>query len=250
MSSIVNQKRERVFLVLAGTFLAAMTMLNVVGLTRFIAIGPLSLAIGVLPYPLTFLCTDLISELYGKKRANFVVWMGLFINVFVLFFMWLGQVLPGVELAAQPPWQVLNFSSPVFLPNGDTLQTQGELFQIIYACTTGSVFASMLAYVLAQFVDVRLFHWLKKMTDGKHLWLRNNGSTVISQLVDSVAVIGIVFGPSFLRGEKSLQVMLVLLGSNYAFKLVAALADTIPFYLLTGSLRRYLSLEAGEEVPD
>ena len=67
----LKERRERVFLVLAGIFLCAMTMLNILGITRFIQLGYLSLAVGVLPYPLTFLCTDLISELYGRARANF-----------------------------------------------------------------------------------------------------------------------------------------------------------------------------------
>ena len=226
-----------------------MTMLNVVGLTKFIAIGPLTLAIGVLPYPLTFLCTDLICELYGKRRANFVVWTGLYLNLFVLGVVWLGHNLASVAPEVQPPWQVLSFSKDVFLPNGDVLKGEGELFHLVYACTAGSVFASMVAYITAQFVDVRLFHFFKKWTQGKHLWLRNNGSTMVSQMVDSLAVISIVFGPSFLKGEKSLAIMLTLIGSNYAFKLSAALVDTIPFYFLTGMLRKYLQIEGCEEVP-
>ena len=80
----LTERRERVFLVLAGVFLSAMTLLNVIGITKFIQLGPLALAVGVLPYPLTFLCTYLISELYGKSRANFLVTVGLFINAFIL----------------------------------------------------------------------------------------------------------------------------------------------------------------------
>ena len=80
----LRERQERVFLVLAGIFLSAMTLLNVVGITRFIQLGPLGLAVGVLPYPLTFLCTDLISELYGRARANFLVSLGLGINFLIL----------------------------------------------------------------------------------------------------------------------------------------------------------------------
>ena len=69
-SELLRERRERVFLVLAAVFLGAMTLLNVVGITRFIQLGPLALAVGVLPYPLTFLCTDLVSELYGRARAT------------------------------------------------------------------------------------------------------------------------------------------------------------------------------------
>jgi uncharacterized PurR-regulated membrane protein YhhQ (DUF165 family) len=87
----LTERRERVFLVLAGVFLSAMTLLNVIGITKFIQLGPLALAVGVLPYPLTFLCTDLISELYGKSRANFLVTVGLFINAFILLVMTAGD---------------------------------------------------------------------------------------------------------------------------------------------------------------
>ena len=80
----LQERRERVFLILAGVFICAMTMLNILGITRFIQLGPLALAVGVLPYPITFLCTDFISEIYGRKRANFVVWVGFGLNLFFL----------------------------------------------------------------------------------------------------------------------------------------------------------------------
>ena len=80
----LRERRERVFLVLAGTFLCAMTMLNIIGITRFVQLGPMALAVGVLPYPLTFLCTDLICEIYGKARANFLVSVGLGLNFLIL----------------------------------------------------------------------------------------------------------------------------------------------------------------------
>ena len=106
VSPELRERRERVFLVLAGTFLCAMTMLNIMGITRFIQLGPLSLAVGVLPYPLTFLCTDLISEIYGRARANFLVWVGLGLNLFIIAIMWLGNNLPaGAERA---PWEGCN----------------------------------------------------------------------------------------------------------------------------------------------
>ena len=103
ISDEIRERRERVFLVLAGFFLCAMTMLNIIGITRFIQLGPMALAVGVLPYPLTFLCTDLISELYGRARANFMVTVGLGLNFFILGTMWLANAMPSAE--SQPPWQ-------------------------------------------------------------------------------------------------------------------------------------------------
>ena len=236
------EKRERVFLVLAGLFLCAMTMLNIIGITRFVQLGPMALAVGVLPYPLTFLCTDLISELYGRKRANFMVTVGLVLNCFIIATIWLAQQLPSATLDAQPPWQSLDLASPVALPDGSNLDGQVELFSLIYATTSGAVVASMMAYIAAQYCDVYMFHFWKKLTKGKHLWLRNNGSTIISQGVDSFMVITVTFGAQFFAGVISGGAMLALMGSNYLFKLCVALADTLPFYFFVNYLTKYLEL--------
>ncbi len=237
------ERRERVFLVLAGFFLCAMTLLNVVGITRFVEIGPLQLAVGVLPYPLTFLCTDLICELYGRRRANFLVWVGFTLNFFILGMLWLGNALPAVDPASQPPWQVIEVAEELALPNGQTLSGSVELFQLLYACTSGAVFASMMAYIAAQYCDVQLFHFFKRLTKGKHLWVRNNFSTLTSQLVDSFMVITVTFGATFLAGGISIGAMLALMGSNYLFKMFVALCDTLPFYWLTAKLKRYLQVD-------
>ena len=240
------EKRERVFLVLAGLFLCAMTMLNIIGITRFVQLGPMALAVGVLPYPLTFLCTDLISELYGRKRANFMVTVGLVLNCFIIATIWLAQQLPSAPLDAQPPWQSLDLASPVALPDGSNLDGQVELFSLIYATTSGAVVASMMAYIAAQYCDVYMFHFWKNLTKGKHLWLRNNGSTIISQGVDSFMVITVTFGAQFFSGVISGGAMLALMGSNYLFKLCVALADTLPFYFFVNYLTKYLELTEEE----
>ena len=99
----LHERRERTFVVLAGIFLCAMTLLNVIGITRFVQLGPLALAVGVLPYPLTFLCTDLICELYGKARANFLVTVGLGLNFFILGVLLLGNSIPSVPAEHMPP---------------------------------------------------------------------------------------------------------------------------------------------------
>ncbi|MBB3168122.1 queuosine precursor transporter [Simiduia aestuariiviva] len=239
----LNWRREKVFLVLAGFFLSAMTLLNVIGITRFIQLGPMALAVGVLPYPLTFLCTDLVSEIYGKRRANFMVTVGLIMNIFVIAVLWIGNSLPSVAADSMPPWQSLNLSSDVILPDGTVVGDTIELYQLIFACTSGAVVASMLAYIAAQYCDVHLFHFWKRLTKGKHLWLRNNLSTLVSQGVDSFTVISITFGAAYFAGAISLPQLLVLMGSNYLFKMVVALVDTLPFYGAVHYLRRYLHID-------
>ena len=97
MNPALQQRREFCFLVLAGLFLGTLGMLNILGLTRFLELGqigswPVVVAVGALPYPITFLCTDLISELWGEKRAAQVVWVGLLLNGWVVLILWLGGV--------------------------------------------------------------------------------------------------------------------------------------------------------------
>ncbi|MHC4697083.1 MAG: queuosine precursor transporter [Planctomycetota bacterium] len=253
----LRERRERVFLVFAGIFLGSMTMLNILGITRFVHIGPLALAVGVLPYPLTFLCTDFISEFYGRRRANFVVFVGFLLNLFVLGFLWLGHSLPEMREAVRPawqpaeswtppPWQTLTFAAPVAFLGSEPV-SQMDLFEIIYRCTRGAVLASMIAYLAAQFCDVFMFHFWKRLTQGRHLWLRNNGSTMVSQFIDATAVIFIVFWAQFASGEKTLAAMLALVGSNYLFKVCVAAVDTIPFYVGVHFLKGYLQIDPTRE---
>ena len=240
----IVQRRERVFLVLAGLFLGTLAMLNILGISRFIKLFTLNfestgdivfaVAVGVIPYPLTFLATDLISELYGRKRANFVVFVGLILNLWVMLIMWVGGVMPGFE----------------------TLTATGEIardaagrlpvFYEIRALTFGAVIASMVAYLAAQFIDVYMFHFWRRLTKGKHLWLRNNGSTVVSQLVDTVAVILVThFYAKALPVDVAKPIfnqLLIFIVSGYTFKLFAALVDTGPFYLGVHYLSRYLEI--------
>lgn len=238
----LRNRRETVFLVLSGLFLGTLGMLNILGISRFVNVfewGNLAItvAVGVLPYPLTFLCTDLISELYGKERANQVVWVGLLLNLWVLFIVWLGGVLPGFEATDPATGEILRDAAgrlPVFFE--------------IRNLTFGAVIASMAAYLTAQFVDVYLFHFWKNLTNGKHLWLRNNGSTLLSQLVDTVSVVLITH---FLAGALPIDdgqdlwpQLIRFIGYGYVFKLVAALLDTGPFYLCVFWLTNYLQLES------
>lgn len=228
----LHERRETVFLILSGLFLGTLAMLNILGISRFIDLSftlpgtslevPVFLAVGVLPYPVTFLCTDFISEIYGPSRASRTVWMGLILNLWVMFILWLGAVLPGVE------------------------KTEGDdLFQQVQKLAMAAVFASMVSYLLAQFVDVHLFHWLKKRTGGRFLWLRNNGSTITSQLVDTTSVILVTHAVGGLPVDPQSPILPQLIQyivSGYGFKVAVALFDTVPFYLGTRWLRRYLRL--------
>ena len=244
-----SRRREVVFVILSGLFLGSLAMLNILGITRLIdlsftvgdTIVPFKIFIGVLAYPITFLCTDFISELYGKRRANLVVWVGLILNIWVLFILWLGSVLPPTE----------HVDKLTGLPAPDS---PDWVFFKIKILAFGATAASMVAYLTAQFVDVSVFHFLKKLTKGKMLWLRNNGSTLTSQMVDSIAVVTITYFyanaievPSEYTVSKYLFILIL---SNYFFKMITALLDTIPFYIGVNFLSKYLDINTIEDVTE
>ena len=160
--------------------------------------------------------------------------MGLGLNLWVVGILWLGGALP--------PYAAIDPATG--LP---AVGEHGRVFFEVRQLAFGSVTASMVAYLVAQFVDVYLFHFWKKLTQGRHLWLRNNGSTMVSQMVDTVAVILITHFyahalPIDPQGRLWPQIM-VFIGSSYVFKLVVAALDTIPFYIGTYYLSRYLRLD-------
>ena len=244
----LHERRERVFIIFASLFIGSLAILNILGISRFVDLSfqlgpwkiPFSIAVGVLPYPLTFLCTDFISELFGRKRANYVVWMGLLINLWIVLILLLGGAFPGFETVDPETGRIVRDAAgrlPVFFE--------------IQALTFGAVAASMIAYLSAQFCDVYLFHFWKRLTRGRHLWLRNNGSTLISQLIDTTAVILITHfyaGVLPIDPETDLWSQLFFfIASGYGFKLTAALVDTIPFYLGVHWLSKYLQLDPRKE---
>lgn len=197
------------FLVLAGLFVSSLVLANAM-VFKFVDVplpfvGLATISIGVLPYPITFLCTDLISELYGKKRADAIVLTGFVVSVYMLGLLQLGRVLPVSHL-------------------------QDEMIQEHYMAVFGqsgrAIVGSMAAYLVAQFIDVRLYHFWRRLTDGRHLWLRNNASTMLSQLLDTTVVVTILFAGVWTWS----QIGAVILAS-YAYKLLVAAADTPLLYL-------------------
>ncbi|SHG12452.1 hypothetical protein SAMN05443144_11975 [Fodinibius roseus] len=237
---VATYKRDALFLSLAGIFLTSLVLGNVIGTTKFVtlfsvelsswmqAIVPelvrdndiytMSVPVGVIAYPFTFLATDLLSELYGRKKAQLVVWVGFWMNVFMLLLMSVNH----------------------WLPNTAGVSGGLDLFEGVYEFMIGNTIASMIAYLVAQTVDVRLFHFWKRLTKGKHLWLRNNASTTISQLVDSTAILTILFVAGNLGQEiDTVGKLIILILNSYLFKFFFALFDTPLCYLGVKMFRDY-----------
>jgi len=225
-----EQLSNTVFLILAGVFISSLVSCNLIFQKFFsldIGFGSswsytFEQSVGILPYPVTFLVTDLISEIYGRKKANLVVLSGLIASVFMLF------VVIIADASNAAVW------SPV----------DNDTFSKVFGLSGAAVFASMMAYLIAQFIDIRIFHFWKKLTNGKHLWLRNNGSTIFSQFIDTFCVLFLLCSLSVIGWEK----FSILLINGFLFKMLVAFIDTPFFYLFSYLLRKLFNLELGEEI--
>lgn len=216
----------RIYLVLAALFICSLVVSNLIFQKffywDFFGIHRFEISVGILPYPITFLITDIISEVYGKKKANQVVTTGIFASFFSMIIVYTANVVPATE------W------SPV----------DDNLFTKVFGATAVAVFASMMAYLLAQYIDIHIFHFWKRVTKGKHLWLRNNFSTFSSQFVDTFTVLFLLC--SFGKIEWSL--FGALLFSGFVFKVVVAAFDTPFLYLSVYLLRKRFHLKGAEEL--
>ena len=205
--ALENKKfKDQFYLILAGIFIASLVTCNLIA-NKFVTVDlgfkVFIVSAGILPYPFTFLVTDLISELYGQKKANLVVFAGFISSMFVLLFLWLGGQFNAIP---------------------DSLVTD-QTYDSVFRNAWRIIAASMTAYLFAQFVDVRIFHFWKKLTNGKHLWLRNNASTVESQLLDTILVIFILF-----FGVWGTDQIISAIIDGWLFKMLMALVDTPIIY--------------------
>ena len=219
---------RRIYLFLASLFIAALVTCNIIA-NKFISVDvwllgywkTFTISVGILPYPLTFLITDILSEVYGRRRTNEVVFAGFGVSIFVLFILWLGHVFPAIP------------NSPVQDVNYD------NVFQNSWRVMS----ASMIAYLAAQFLDVRLFHFWKAKTKGKMLWVRNNFSTVTSQFLDTFLVVSIIF-----VGSLSVETIGGYILDGWLFKVIFALIDTLFIYLAMWGFRKIFGLKLGQEI--
>lgn len=219
-----HEKAQGFYLLLGGLFITALVSCNLIAnkfITLDLGFKTFILSAGVLPYPITFLITDLLSEIYGRRKTNRIVIIGFVCSLFVLLILWLGHQFPAIK------------NSPV------SQQQYAAVFQNSWKV----ILSSMVAYLSAQFVDIRLYHFWKNLTNGRHLWLRNNFSTILSQLLDTTLVIAILF-----VGELSFGEMSGMIRDGWLFKVLCALADTVVLYILVYSVRRYFHLAPNEEL--
>lgn len=233
MSPADKKTAYRIYLYLAALFITSLVVSNLI-FQKFFFWRPFGditvfgaplfeISVGILPYPITFLITDLISEIYGQKKANRVVTAGIFASFFSMGIVLLADLAPAIE------------NSPV----------DDVLFSKVFALSPIAVLASMLAYLFAQYVDIAIYHFWKRLTRGRLLWLRNNFSTFSSQIIDTTTVVGLLC----LFGVIPWDLFYGLVVSGVIFKVMIAFLDTPFLYLFVYLFRRRFNLKMGEEMP-
>jgi queuosine precursor transporter len=212
-------RRNKLFLLLSGFFITNAILGELIG-SKLIQIGPFGMSMGVLPWPIVLIATDLINEYFGRdgvKKLTFVT-VGLIIYAFAILF-----------LAMQVP--AASFS-PV----------TSEQFNAVFGQSLWIIVGSIIAFMISQLVDVGVFWFFRNKTKGKYLWLRASGSTAISQLFDSVVIMGIAFWlPGKIKTSEFVNVAL----TNYSYKFLLAVAATPLIYLAHHFVDKYLAGEAG-----
>jgi uncharacterized integral membrane protein (TIGR00697 family) len=218
-------KPERFFIILTTVFIASLVLTNLIAGKYFVCFG-LPLSCSALVYPFTFLVTDIISEIYGSKQARLLVWGGLLVSITNTTLIWITTKLP------------IDIHSPI----------KEHAFNQTLGLVPGIVIGSMIAYIIAQFVDVQVFAYVRKYTGQKHLWLRNNASTLASQLLDTVIVVtfSLVIWPMFNKDQHIEPVgwelwKQIVLG-QYLLKGILTLLETPLVYISIYWIKRWITI--------
>jgi len=206
--------------------------------------GHLVLTAGIITYPLTFLCTDIVSEVYGRRRADRMVILGFTCSLLMLGVLWLGVALPPAEIWTVPDEFARVFQSDHVKIDADTgaYSASSTASQAAYSFTFDApgilLLASMAAYLCAQLIDNRLFHFWRRLSRGRYLWFRNNMSTLLSQLVDTI-IVNFIF--LYFYWDMTLPAIGAVVIGVYFMKFLLALADTPLCYLGVWFARRTLA---------
>jgi uncharacterized integral membrane protein (TIGR00697 family) len=218
-----KSKREFIFIIMAGIFITNAVVAELIG-GKLIQIGPFIMSIGIIPWPVVFLTTDLINEYYGKEgvRRLSIITASLIAYAFVILY-----------AAMKIPASV-----------GISTVTDAQ-FDAVFGQGLRIIVASIIAFLLSQFIDVFIFWLLRDKTGGKMIWLRSTGSTAISQLIDTFVVLGIAF---WLPGKMTTAVFLNAALTGYTFKLLIAVVLTPLIYVGHNLIEKYLGNEESHKL--
>jgi len=213
-----QSKKDTVYVILAGIFITNAIVAELIG-GKLIDVGSAVMSIGILPWPIVFITTDLINEYFGEKgvRKLSLITASLIVYTFVILF--LAMQIPAV--------------------NGENLVTDKQ-FQGVFGQSMWIIVGSIIAFLVSQLIDVSIFHFVKNRTGNKMIWLRSTGSTVISQLFDSFIVLGIAF---WMTGKMTTEVFIASAFTGYFVKLIIAVCLTPLIYLGRSVIEKYIHSE-------
>ncbi len=209
----LNERDIVVLIVLSGLFGAAIVFANIAAGVKLVEFLGLIVPAGTIAYSITFPVTDIVDEVYGKRRAVYIVWAGLAAEIVLLVLIGLDYFMPAIEPAQQ------------------------QLFEKVFSPQLRIVLGSIVAYLVSQHHDVWAFWKWREITKGRWLWLRNNASTMVSQLIDTSIFTTIAF-----YGTVPLSVLLNMMFSMWLFKVLIAALDTPFVYLGISLIRRYVGV--------
>jgi queuosine precursor transporter len=217
--------RTRLFIILAGIFSICLVIGDVIGgkLVETSIFGQtFTTTVGMIPFPVTFLLTDVLNEFYGKRAARFVTLLGFGLALLAYTFIFIAGAVPIADLARGADWKGVTDAS----------------FNNVFLGSQRMILASMTAYIVAQFVDIGVFHLLRRVTKNRFLWLRATGSTLVSQLIDTVTI-SIVAWTGIMTSSQIVNVIF----SAYTLKIMIAVSLTPLIYLAHAALERGLGFK-------
>jgi queuosine precursor transporter len=223
--------RSRLFIILCGIFVTCLLVGDIIGgkLVQTRIFGQtFTTTVGMIPFPVTFLLTDVLNEFYGKRSARFVTLLGFGLALLAYVFIFIAGAVPIADLARQPDWKGVTDSS----------------FDNVFLGSQRMILASMTAYVVAQFVDIGVFQALKRVTQTRFLWLRATGSTMVSQLIDTVTITIVAWS-----GMMTTTQMLNVIVSAYTLKILIAVGLTPLVYVAHAVVERGLGIEPAPVEP-
>ncbi|AOP34054.1 hypothetical protein A0128_09490 [Leptospira tipperaryensis] len=210
-------KPLKLFIALNAFFLTFLILAEVTGSKLFVSFG-FTLTMGVIPFPVTFIVTDLLNEYYGRKGVRFTTLVGMVMIFVAYFLLMLDMRIPAAA------------NSPV----------DDHSFNIVFGNSGKIIIGSIVAYLVGQLIDIQIFHFLRVKTKNKYIWLRATGSTIVSQLVDSFVVIYIALSGGKLSFEELNQIST----NNFIYKCGVAVAITPLIYGAHKFIDWYLGAEA------
>jgi uncharacterized integral membrane protein (TIGR00697 family) len=211
-----QKRKDIVYVILAGIFITNALVAELIG-GKLIYIGNVVMSLGILPWPIVFITTDLINEYFGEKGVKKLSFITAGLIAYTFFLLLIGLHIPAVK--------------------GDGLITN-EQFTAVFGQSMWIIVGSITAFLVSQLIDVTIFHFVKNKTGKKMIWLRSTGSTVISQLFDSFIVLGIAF---WLPGKIDTKMFIASAITGYTVKLLIAIGLTPLIYLGHYLIEKYLA---------